>query len=117
MATHTPFLREYIFGNNDAENIKNDIRNIKYQLKQLNSYKDEFNKKLQEAIASLPYPDSLKVTVHNDEVKKVKLSEGEIMIITGDSLINMIQQIANDLSDVTERVRRLETKWDIKNVL
>lgn len=110
MSTHTPFLREYIFGNNDEEKIKADIKNIKYQLKQLNSYKDEIEKKLQDAISSLPYPDSLKVTIHNDEVKKVKLSEGEIMVISGDSLINMIQQVADDLSDVTERLRRLETK-------
>lgn len=110
MSTHTPFLREYIFGNNDEEKIKADIKNIKYQLKQLNSYKDEIEKKLQDAISSLPYPDSLKVTIHNDEVKKIKLSEGEIMVISGDSLINMIQQVADDLSDVTERLRRLETK-------
>lgn len=110
MSTHTPFLREYIFGNNDEEKIKADIKNIKYQLKQLNSYKDELEKKLQDAISSLPYPDSLKVTIHNDEVKKVKTPSGEIMIITGDSLINMIQQVADDLSNVTERVRRLETK-------
>ena len=110
MSTHTPFLREYIFGNNDEEKIKADIKNIKYQLKQLNSYKDEIEKKLQDAIASLTYPDSLKVTIHNDEVKKIKLSEGEIMVISGDSLINMIQQVADDLSDVTERLRRLETK-------
>lgn len=110
MSTHTPFLREYIFGNNDEEKIKSDIKNMKYQLKQLNNYKDELEKKLQDAIASLPYPDSLKVTIHNDEVKKVKTPSGEIMIITGDSLINMIQQVADDLSNVTERVRRLETK-------
>lgn len=110
MSTHTPFLREYIFGNNDEEKIKADIKNMKYQLKQLNNYKDELDKKLKDAIASLPYPDSLKVTIHNDEVKKVKTPSGEIMIITGDSLINMIQQVADDLSNVTERVRRLETK-------
>lgn len=110
MSTHTPFLREYIFGNNDEEKIKSDIKNMKYQLKQLNSYKAEIEKKLQDALASLPHPDSLRVTIHNDEVKKIKTSDGEIMIITGDSLINMIQQVADDLSNVTERVRRLETK-------
>ncbi len=110
MGTHDPFLRKYLFGDNyDA---KEAIKQLKYQLKVLTkNYTDlneKFNKVLEKEENS--FPKALQVTVHNDEVQYKTVNGEKIMIITGDSLINMIQQVADDLSDVTERVRKLEEK-------
>lgn len=112
METHTPFLREYIFGNNCIEELKQKIKNLEYKLKTVIADNQDLKKELETLKKELDKTLSagLKVTVHNDEVKKEIIDGKEIMYITGDSLINMIQQVADDLSNVTQRVRELENK-------
>ena len=47
MATHTPFLREYIFGNNCIEELKQKIKNLEYKLKTVIADNQDLKKELE----------------------------------------------------------------------
>lgn len=115
MKPHTPFLRKYILGD-DKQQASDIEKRIAKMLAKVEQTSKEIDTKITEAIAKAVYPEALRVSSLRDPVRKIEVDGTTMYIISGDSLLDMLQKISREVSDHSERLRKLECKWDIKNV-
>lgn len=109
MKPHTPFLRKYILGD-DKQQASDIEKRIAKMLAQVEQKSKEIDSKISEAVAKAGYPDSLRVTSTKDPVKKIEVDGTTMYVISGDSLLNMLQKLSKEVSDNSERLRKLECK-------
>lgn len=109
MKPHTPFLRKYILGD-DKQQASDVEKRIAKMLTQVDKKSKEIDYKISEAISKAGYPDSLRVTSTDDPVRKIEVDGKVMYIVSGDSLLNMIQKLSKETSDISERLRKLECK-------
>ena len=109
MKPHTPFLRKYILGDDkqQASDIEKRIANMLAKVEQTSK---EIDEKITEAIAKAGYPEALRVTSTKDPVKKIEVDGTTMYVISGDSLLNMLQKLSEEVSNNSERLRKLECK-------
>lgn len=109
MKPHTPFLRKYILGD-DKQQASDIEKRIAKMLAQVEQKSKEIDSKITEAVAKAGYPDALRVTSTKDPVKKIEVDGTTMYVISGDSLLNMLQKLSKEVSDNSERLRKLECK-------
>lgn len=109
MKPHTPFLRKYILGD-DKQQASDIEKRIAKMLAQVEQKSKEIDSKISEAVAKAGYPDALRVTSTKDPVKKIEVDGTAMYVISGDSLLNMLQKLSKEVSDNSERLRKLECK-------
>lgn len=108
---HTPFLKRYILGNSDNSNtsvLQEDISRVKAELENIKSEVLK-SKKL------TSYTSDLIVTNQNDQSHSITVDGTQINLMSGDAIINSINVIASNLSEISERVKRLENNESRKN--
>ena len=109
MKPHTPFLRKYILGD-DKQQASDIEKRIAKMLAKVEQTSKEIDAKITEAIAKAGYPEALRVTSTKDPVKKIEIDGTTMYIVSGDSLLNMLQKLSKEVSDNSERLRKLECK-------
>lgn len=109
MKPHTPFLRKYILGD-DKQQASDVEKRIAKMLAKVEQTSKEIDAKITEAIAKAGYPEALRVTSTKDPVKKIEVDGTTMYIVSGDSLLNMLQKLSKEVSDNSERLRKLECK-------
>lgn len=109
MKPHTPFLRKYILGD-DKQQASDVEKRIAKMLAKVEQTSKEIDSKITEAIAKAGYPEALRVTSTKDPVKKIEVDGTTMYIVSGDSLLNMLQKLSKEVSDNSERLRKLECK-------
>lgn len=109
MKPHTPFLRKYILGD-DKQQASDVEKRIAKMLAKVEQTSKEIDTKITEAIAKAGYPEALRVTSTKDPVKKIEVDGTTMYIVSGDSLLNMLQKLSKEVSDNSERLRKLECK-------
>ena len=109
MKPHTPFLRKYILGD-DKQQASDVEKRIAKMLAKVEQTSKEIDTKITEAIAKAGYPEELRVTSTKDPVKKIEVDGTTMYIVSGDSLLNMLQKLSKEVSDNSERLRKLECK-------
>lgn len=109
MKPHTPFLRKYILGD-DKQQASDIEKRIAKMLAKVEHTSKEIDAKITEAIAKAGYPEALRVTSTKDPVKKIEVDGTTMYIVSGDSLLNMLQKLSKEVSDNSERLRKLECK-------
>ena len=118
----SPFLDQYLGKEKSLE-----INQLVHEISVLKVANEELKSKIQQLEENIPtdsvnntYPIALKVDTNNDETKFIDdkgntvdpMTPNATHVITGDSLINMIQEVSKDLSELTKRVTELETIKD-----
>lgn len=109
MKPHTPFLRKYILGD-DKQQVSDIEKRIAKMLAKVENISKEISSKIDEEIAKAGYPEALIVTSTKDPAQKIEVNGTTMYIVSGDSLFNMIQKLSKDVSDNSERLRKLECK-------
>lgn len=109
MKPHTPFLRKYILGD-DKQQASDVEKRIAKMLAKVEQTSKEIDAKITEAIAKAGYPEALRVTSTKDPVKKIEVDGTTMYIVSGDSILNMLQKLSKEVSDNSERLRKLECK-------
>lgn len=109
MKPHTPFLRKYILGD-DKQQASDIEKRIAKMLAKVEQTSKEIDAKITEAISKAGYPEALRVTSTKDPVKKIEVDGTTMYIVSGDSLLNMFQKLSKEVSDNSERLRKLECK-------
>lgn len=109
MKPHTPFLRKYILGD-DKQQASDVEKRIAKMLAKVEQTSKEIDTKITEAVAKAGYPEALRVTSTKDPVKKIEVDGTTMYIVSGDSLLNMLQKLSKEVSDNSERLRKLECK-------
>ena len=107
MSKHTPFLREYILGkSNDKESI---LKFVNGTLKQISKEKESLEKFVNNSRDILGNPSSLSTTLTthpNVAITKVN----DLNVVKVDDLLNAISSINKSITDISERLRKLECK-------
>lgn len=109
MKPHTPFLRNYILCD-DKQQMSDIEKRIAKMLAKVEQTSKEIDSKITEAISKAGYPEALRVSTLKDPVKKIEVDGTTMYIISGDSLLNMLQKLSKEVSDNSERLRKLECK-------
>lgn len=107
MSKHTPFLNGYIIsGCNDKESI---IKYVNGTLKKISEEKKSIENLINSSSDILRNPSSLSTTLTthpNVSISKVN----ELNIVKVDDILNAILSINKSLSDINDRLRKLECK-------
>ena len=107
MSEHTPFLRKYICcKNNDKDYI---LKYVNGTLKQIAEEKKSIEKLISDSSDIIRNPSSLSTTLTthpNIHISKVN----DLNVVKVDDILNAILSINENISDISERLRKLECK-------